>query len=95
VLTQLPARTDNIIYVEMAEQQRGLYAEQQHSLARLLQKKYLSELDRRRIIACLTSLRMLCNSTFLLDRETNVSPKLDELRELLVELLGPDPGGRW
>src|SRR5262249_1274097 len=92
VLTQLPARTDNNVYVEMAPEQRAIYAEQQHSLARLLQKKHLTELDRRRIIACLTSLRMLCNSTFLIDRQTNVSPKLEELAELLGELLIPDPG---
>ncbi len=92
VLTQLPARTDNIVYVEMAEAQRGPYAEHQHTLARLLQKKYLTEVDRRRILACVTNLRMLCGSTWLVDRTTNVSPKLEELGELLGELLGHDPG---
>ena len=35
---------------------------------------------------------MLCDSTFLIDRQTNVSPKLDELAELLGELLTHDPG---
>ncbi len=92
VLTQLPARTDNIVYVEMAEEQRGPYAEHQHTLARLLQKKYLTEVDRRRILACITNLRMLCGSTWLVDRTTNVSPKLDELGELLSELLDDAPG---
>jgi superfamily II DNA or RNA helicase len=91
VLTQLPARTDTTVYVEMAEAQRGPYAEYQHTLARLLQKKYLGEVDRRRILACLTNLRMLCDSTFLVDRTTNASPKLDELAELLPELLGGGP----
>jgi SNF2 family DNA or RNA helicase len=91
VLSQLPARTDNTIYVEMADAQRGPYAEHQHTLALLLQKKYLSEIDRRRILACLANLRMLCGSTFLLDKQTNVSPKLDELAELLRELLGAGP----
>jgi hypothetical protein len=75
----------------MAEAQRGPYAEHQHTLARLLQKKYLSEVDRRRILACITNLRMLCDSTFLLDKQTNVSPKLEELAELLRELLGAGP----
>ena len=88
MLTQLPARTDNTVYVEMADAQRGPYAEQQPTLARLLQKKYLTEVDRRRILACLANLRMLCDSTFLLDKQTNVSPKLDEFAELLRELLG-------
>jgi SNF2 family DNA or RNA helicase len=92
VLTQLPARTDTTVYVEMAEEQKGPYAEHQHILARLLQKKYLTEIDRRRILASLTNLRMLCDSTFLLDRQTNVSPKLDELGELLSELMDHVPG---
>ena len=34
---------------------------------------------------------MLCDSTFLLDQQTNVSPKLDELAELLRDLLGAGP----
>jgi SNF2 family DNA or RNA helicase len=91
VLGQLPARTDNVVYVEMADEQRGPYAEHQHTLARLLQKKYLTEVDRRRILACITNLRMLCGSTWLVDRTTNVSPKLDEMGELLRELLDHAP----
>ncbi len=94
VLTQLPARTDKIVYVEMAEEQRGAYADNQATLARLLQKKYLSEIDRRRILACVTNLRMLCGSTFLLDKQTNVSPKLDEMNELLGELLDQDESSK-
>jgi superfamily II DNA or RNA helicase len=91
VLAQLPARTDNTVYVEMADAQKAAYAEHQYTLARLLQKKYLSEVDRRRILACLTNLRMLCDSTFLLDHQTNVSPKLEEFEELLRDLLGSGP----
>src|SRR5262245_25069188 len=92
VLSQLPARTDTVLYVEMAEEQRALYAEHNQVLVRLLAKKYLTEVDRRRVLACLSNLRMVCGSTFLLDKQTNVSPKLDELAELLDELLGPHQG---
>ena len=91
VLSQLPARTDTTVYVEMADAQRGPYAEHGHTLARLLQKKYLTEIDRRRILASITNLRMLCDSTFLLDKQTKVSPKLDELDELLRQLLFSGP----
>ncbi len=91
VLTQLPARTDTTVFVEMDEAQRGPYSEHRQTLARLLQKKYLTEVDRRRLLACLANLRMLCGSTYLLDRTTKVSPKLDELAELLRELLGSGP----
>jgi superfamily II DNA or RNA helicase len=91
VLSQLPERTDNTVYVEMTEAQRGPYAEQQFTLARLLQKKYLTEVDRRRILCCIANLRMLCDSTFLYDKETNVSPKLDEFAELIRELVHEGP----
>src|SRR5262249_17399784 len=91
VLSQLPARTDNTIFVEMTEAQRGPYAEQQYTLARLVNKKYLTEVDRRRILCCIANLRMLCDSTFLFDKQTNVSPKLEELAELLPEILAPSP----
>jgi len=91
VLSQLPARTDTTVYVEMAEAQRPLYAEHQATLGRILQKKYLTEVDRRRILCCIANLRMLCDSTFLLDHQTNVSPKLVEVEELLRNLLGTEP----
>lgn len=88
VLSQLPPRTDTNIFVEMAPQQRTLYGEHCQTLARLITKKVLTEIDHRRILACLNNLRMVCNSTFLLDQATNVSPKLQEFAELLQELLG-------
>ncbi len=91
VLSELPARTDNTVYVEMSDAQRGPYVEQQATLARLLSKKFLSEVDRRRVIGCITNLRMLCDSTFLYDHQTNISPKLDEFAELVRELLGAGP----
>jgi SNF2 family DNA or RNA helicase len=85
VLAQLPERTDNTVYVEMTDAQRGPYAEQQRTLAQLLQKKYLSEVDRRRILCCIANMRMLCDSTYLYDKQTNVSPKLEEFAELMRE----------
>jgi superfamily II DNA or RNA helicase len=91
VLSQLPERTDNTVYVEMADAQRGPYAEQQVTLAQLLQKKYLSEVDRRRILCCIANMRMLCDSTFLYDKQTNVSPKLEEFAELARELVVEGP----
>jgi superfamily II DNA or RNA helicase len=91
VLSQLPERTDNTVYVELTDAQRGPYTDQQATLARLVQKKYLTEVDRRRILGCIANLRMLCDSTFLYDKQTNVSPKLDELRERLRELVLEGP----
>ena len=92
VLTQLPARTDNTVFVELAPEQRTHYEEQRTTLARLLQKNYLTDLDRKRILACLVNLRTICDSLFLFDRQTRISPKLDEFAELVPELLSdPSP----
>jgi hypothetical protein len=88
VLTQLPARTDNTVFVELADEQRVPYEEQRVSLARLLQKNYLTDLDRKRILACVVNLRTICDSLFLYDKQTRVSPKLDEFAELVPELVG-------
>jgi SNF2 family DNA or RNA helicase len=54
---------------------------------RLITKLYLTDVDRKRILSCLANLRMVCDSTYLLDKQTNVSPKLDEFAELVAELL--------
>jgi Helicase conserved C-terminal domain len=48
---------------------------------------WLSEIDLRRITCCIQNMRMLCNSTFLFDKETNYSPKLEEFREIIRELV--------
>jgi hypothetical protein len=74
----------------MTSEQAGPYWEQNDILARLMHKwqrqGWLSEIDLRRITCCIQNMRMLCNSTFLFDKETNFSPKLEEFREVIREL---------
>lgn len=90
VLTQLPERTDQVFRVRMTPQQAAPYEEQNDILARLMSKwtrqGWLSEIDLRRITCCIQNMRMLCDSTFLFDKETNFSPKLEEFREIIREL---------
>ncbi|MGH9770925.1 MAG: DEAD/DEAH box helicase, partial [Candidatus Acidiferrales bacterium] len=90
VLTQLPERTDQVFRVPLTPAQAGPYQEQSDILARLMSKwqrqGWLSEIDLRRITCCIQNMRMLCDSTYLFDKETNVSPKLDEFREIIREL---------
>ncbi len=90
VLKQLPERTDQTFRVPLTKQQAEPYWEQNEILGRLMHKwkrqGWLSEVDFRRITCCLQNMRMLCNSTFLFDKETNHSPKLDEFSEIIREL---------
>jgi hypothetical protein len=87
VLSQLPARTDSTRFVDLSAPQKPMYEDQKTTLVRLSQKGFLTDLDRQRILACLVNLRSICNSTFLYDRTTHQSPKLDEFAELVPELL--------
>lgn len=90
VLKQLPERTDQTFRVPLTKQQAGPYWEQNEILGRLVNKwkrqGWLSEVDFRRMTCCLQNMRMLCNSTYLFDKETNHSPKLVEFREIIREL---------
>ncbi len=91
VLTQLPARTDQIYRVALTKEQAEPYFEQSDILAALMRKwerqGWLSEIDLRRITCCIQNMRMLCNSTFLFDKATHHSPKLEEFREIIRELV--------
>jgi superfamily II DNA or RNA helicase/predicted nucleic acid-binding Zn finger protein len=91
VLTQLPPRTDQIFRVPLTKEQAEPYWEQSDILAAVMRKwerqGWLSEIDLRRITCCIQNMRMLCNSTFLFDKATHHSPKLDEFREVIRELV--------
>ncbi|MBY0372977.1 MAG: DEAD/DEAH box helicase, partial [Bryobacteraceae bacterium] len=90
VLKDLPKRTDQILHVALTPQQAEPYWEQNDILAGLMRKwerqGWLSEIDQKRVLCCLQNMRMLCNSTFLFDKQTNHSPKLAEFREIVREL---------
>jgi SNF2 family DNA or RNA helicase len=91
VLKDLPHRTDQILRVSLTPQQAEPYWEQNDILAALMRKwerqGWLSEIDQKRVLCCLQNMRMLCNSTFLFDKQTNHSPKLAEFREIVRELV--------
>ena len=87
VLRELPERTDQDYSVEMTPQQWAPYHGQSRIVAQILRKKYMTELDFQRLMCALQNMRMLCDSTYLYDQETNFSPKLQEFEELIKELV--------
>lgn len=86
VLSELPVRTDSTRVVAMRDEQRVPYEEQRGNLARILAKRVLTEIDRRRALACLANMRMICDSLYLVDKQSHISPKLDEFAEVIEEL---------
>ena len=90
VLTQLPARVDKTLFVPMTPEQRLHHDENGHVVMRIVkrwrQTGYLSDSDQHRLQCALQNMRMSCNSTWLLDHETDFGHKADELVTLLEEL---------
>ncbi|MHB8302670.1 MAG: DEAD/DEAH box helicase, partial [Acidobacteriaceae bacterium] len=91
VLKDLPERTDKVFRVPLTSQQAEPYYEQSDLLAQLVRKwerqGWLSEIDQKRILCCIQNMRMLCNSTFLFDKLTHHSPKLQEFREIMTDFV--------
>jgi superfamily II DNA or RNA helicase len=95
VLMQLPERTDQNLLVPMTEAQMALHQENADVVAKIVQRwrntGYLSDKDQRRLTCALQNMRMVCNSTYLLDQESDHGVKADELGALLDGLLAqPD-----
>ncbi len=96
VLRQLPDRTDQNLLVPMTEHADGLASQENaDDVAKIVQRwrktKFLSDKDQRRLTCALQNMRMSCNSTYLLDQETDHGVKADELAALLDDLFAePD-----
>jgi hypothetical protein len=90
VLEQLPERVDNTFFVPMTAQQRTHHDENRDIAIRIVTRwrrtGYLSETDQRVLTCALQNMRMSCNSTYLLDHETDHGVKADELATLLEEV---------
>jgi superfamily II DNA or RNA helicase len=94
VLRQLPSRTDQNLLVPMTEMQMLYHQENADVVAKIVQRwrktRFLSDKDQRRLTCALQNMRMSCNSTYLLDQETDHGVKADELAALFDDLFA-DP----
>lgn len=87
VLTDLPDEVVNNYYVDLHDKQLKIHSGYMQALLPLLNKKFLTPMDLRRIQELLLRMRMVCNSTYLIDRRTHISPKLKELEGIVDELV--------
>jgi superfamily II DNA or RNA helicase len=91
VLDQLPERIDHTLFVPMTQLQSDLHKENMEIVARIVHKwrryKFLSEADQRRLMIALTRMRMACDSSYLLDQNTDEGKKADEATTLIGEVL--------
>jgi len=87
VLDQLPNVQQIDIPVELSPEQAEYHASYASGISAIIRKKFLTAYDMQRLQLLLCNMRMVCDSTYLIDEETNVSPKMEELENILFEQL--------
>jgi superfamily II DNA/RNA helicase len=94
VLKQLPNISEFDVPVEMHPRQAEYHASFAKGIAAILRKKFITPFDMQKLMLLLSKMRMVCDSTNLVDYETNYSPKLDELQDILFEKLDINTNGK-
>lgn len=91
VLTELPARTTEILRIAPTDEQLGIHNEYRKQISYIIRKRYLTEMDILRLQKALLMCRMAANSTFLVDKQPpGYSSKLAELDNLIEQLFAEE-----
>jgi len=90
IIDQLPGRIDKNYFVEMTPEQKSDHWDYYNVVARLANKwilqGYLSEEERQQLLICLNCMRMVSDSTYILNRRTNSGNKINELKSIIQEI---------
>lgn len=87
VIEQLPNIQQQDIPIKMTSLQEDYHASYARAIGQITNKKFMTTYDMQRLQQLLAAMRMVCDSTYLVDEATNESPKLDELKYILVDKL--------
>jgi SNF2 family DNA or RNA helicase len=91
VLSQLPPRREKVFLLPLTGPQRKLHEEHEETVARIVarwrRQHFLSDRDQKILMAALQSMRMVCDSTYLLDKKQDHGAKIPELLRVLDEAL--------
>ena len=90
VAIQMPRRTDQNIFVPMTKEQMDIHEEFKMSVANLVYKwrklHFLPEKDRQRLLQFLSMMRMVCDSTYILDQKSRYDTKVTETMSILQQV---------
>ncbi len=91
----LPERTDKNYFVDMTDEQRKRYDDDEAIVARLCAiagQRPLRPEEFERLQRHLARMRMLCDTCHILDPKITASPKVDELMRILDDIFEEAPG---
>ena len=91
VALQMPNRQDKNLIIPITHQQMDIHEEFRAGVARLIHKwttnHYLSEKDRKHLLLLLSQMRMVCDSTYILDQKTRYDTKVNEVMNILQNVV--------
>ena len=94
VKLQMPKRSDKILLVPMTKEQQGMHDEWKSSVAQLVGKwrikHFLSENDRKRLLLMLCQMRMVCDSTYIIDQKSRNDTKVDECVNIISNIMSEE-----
>ncbi len=86
VRLELPERTEQILRIAPSKEQKDLHDVWLQTVAEIVSKKFLTEMDLMRLRMALLMCRMAADGTYLVDKKTpNHSTKLERLVEIFEE----------
>ncbi|MSU63835.1 MAG: hypothetical protein EXS31_15785 [Pedosphaera sp.] len=91
VETELPDRTDRQHFVKLTPKQQQVYDDHHDVVARLAntaRRRPLTKQEQDRLMIHLAMMRMVCDTTYILDPKVRDCPKLAELENILEECRG-------
>ena len=91
VALQMPRRMDKNLLVAMTDKQKEVHDELKSQVAQLVLKwrrlHFLPEKDRQKLLILLSQMRMVCDSTYILDQQSRHDTKVDETMDILQPFL--------
>lgn len=94
VKLQMPKRMDKNLFVPMTKEQMGMHQEWQNSVRMLVLKwrkmHFLSDKDRKRLLLFLSQMRMVCDSSYILDQKTRYDTKVDECVNIISDIISEE-----
>ena len=94
VKLQMPKRMDKNLFVPMTDEQMGMHSEWQFQVSILVKRwrdrHFLSDKDRKRLLLLLSQMRMICDSSYILDQKTRFDTKVEECVNIISDIISEE-----
>lgn len=94
VKLQMPERSDKNLFIPMTNEQKDMHQEWQNQVRLLVLKwrkmHFLSDKDRKRLLLFLSQMRMVCDSSYILDQKTRYDTKVNECVNIISDIISEE-----